>query len=253
MKLRNTTLSIPVGQAWLSARLAHAPDVKALVVIVKPGSIEDENGREAYIAATMQKSGFATLTVDLLTHYEETRDPDARYNIAQLTQRLITVRSWIAHQPPLQGLSIGLISCDTATAASIRAAARDSTLFAALAARAGRADLAGAAPLRALATPLCMVVGTLDNGYRALAQAFELMPASARWFELAEVTELFIEPGALERFCRHAGDWFDHHLPEPQAVESDAEQPDGNKGVQSDPEAGSNAAESDQPGSDTPI
>lgn len=219
LKLRNSTLSIAAGPAWLDARLAHAPNVLGLVVILKPGSIANEEGREAYIARAMQAAGYATLTVDLLTHHEGTRDPDARYNVPQLASRIDAVRDWIAHQPPLEGLSVGLISCDTATGAAVRAAARHPDDYAAIAARGGRADLAGASPLRALATPLCMVVGDQDPGRGMIRHAFELVTAPAEWVDASGVSELFIEPGALDGFCRHAAAWFARHLPAPPARE----------------------------------
>lgn len=223
MKLRNTTLSIATGAAWLDARLAHAPNVAGLIVILKPGSVADEEGREAYIARTMQASGYATLTVDLLTHHEETRDPDARYNVPQLASRIEGVRDWIAHQPPLEGLAVGLISCDTATGAAIRTAARHPGDYAAIAARGGRADLAGGGPLRALATPLCLVVGDQDPGRAMIRHAFELVSAPNEWVEAPGVSELFIEPGALDGFCRHAAAWFARHLPPPQPRASSPE------------------------------
>lgn len=228
MKLRNTTLSIAAGPAWLDARLAHAPNVAGLVVILKPGSVANEEGREAYIARAMQAAGHATLKVDLLTHHEETRDPDARYNVPQLASRIDGVRDWIAHQPPLEGLAVGLISCDTATGAAIRAAARHPQDYAAIAARGGRADLAGAGPLRALTTPLCMVVGDQDPGRGMIRQAFDLVTAPVEWVDASGVSELFIEPGALDRFCRHAATWFAHYLPPPQVREAPAAEPSPN-------------------------
>lgn len=219
MKLRNTTLSIAAGPAWLDARLAHAPDVSGLIVILKPGSVANEEGREAYIARAMQAAGYATLKVDLLTRHEETRDPDARYNVPQLAGRIDAVRDWIAHQPPLEGLAVGLISCDTATGAAIRAAARHPEDYAAIAARGGRVDLAGVGPLRTLATPLCMVVGDQDPGRGMVRHAFDLVTAPSEWVDAPGVSELFIEPGALDGFCRHAAVWFARHLPPPQAGE----------------------------------
>ena len=44
MKLRHTELSIPAGTIWLRARLAHAPDVRGLVIIAHTNNGEANGG-----------------------------------------------------------------------------------------------------------------------------------------------------------------------------------------------------------------
>lgn len=220
MKLRNTTLSIPAGNAWLDARLSHAPGLAGLIVILKPGAVLDPEAREAYIARAIQDAGYATLLVDLLTHHEEVRDPDARYNVPQLANRVVAVAEWIAHQAPLQGLPIGLLALDTACGAAVRAGWKAPDVFAALVCRGGRPDLAGATPLAVLTVPVCMVVGGQDPGRAIVTRAYELISARKQWHDVPGASELFIEPGTLEAFCQLAIGWFKSELPSPLVPDS---------------------------------
>nr|MBL8455355.1 alpha/beta hydrolase [Zoogloeaceae bacterium] len=225
MKLRNTILSIPAASAWLDARLSHAPDLAGLIVILKPGAVLDSEAREAYIAGAIQRVGYATLLVDLLTHHEEARDPDARYNVPQLANRVLAVAAWIAHQAPLHGLPIGLIALDTACGAAVRAAWKAPDVFSALVCRGGRPDLAGATPLSALSVPLCMIIGGQDPGRAIVTRAYELITARKAWHEVPDASDLFIEPGTLDSFCQLASAWFKAELPPPALPAAQAADP----------------------------
>lgn len=236
MKLRNTTLSIPAGNAWLDARLSHAPGRAGLIIILKPGAVLDPESREAYIARSLQESGYATLLVDLLTHHEEARDPDARYNVPQLANRVLAVAEWVAHQAPLQGLPLGLLALDTACGAAVRADWKAPDVFAALVCRGGRPDLAGATPLSALTVPVCMVVGGQDAGRAIITRAYELITARKQWHDVPTASELFHEPGTLETFCRIAIGWFRAELPPPGLPESQPAAVDGSGPGERSPE-----------------
>lgn len=220
VKLRNTPLSISASGAWLDARLAHAPGLAGLIVILKPGAMLDPESRDAYVARALQEAGYATLLVDLLTHREEARDPDARYNVPQLANRVLAVIEWITHQPPLQNLSLGLLALDTACGAAVRAGWKSPDAFSALVCRGGRPDLAGATPLSALAVPTCMIVGEHDPGRAIISQAYALITARKVWHDVPGASDLFIEPGTLDVFCQTAISGFKAELPPASSPES---------------------------------
>ncbi len=215
VKHRQLPVSLPADHVWLDGLLAHSPQVKGLVVLLQTTVGQHRESREAYLASMLQRGGYATLILDLLTRYEDQRDPDIRYNVPLLATRVVAASDWIRHQPILKSYAVGLMAGGTASGAAIRAAARAPDRFATLVCRAGRPDLAGAGPLRSLLAPLRLVVGSEDGGLAMLQQAYALVTCIKDWSMVTGAGELFVEPGALERAGNLALDWFATHLPPP--------------------------------------
>lgn len=215
VKHRHQSISLPADHVWLDGLLAHAPDVRGLALILQTSVGQHHDSREAYLAAQLERAGFATLILDLITRYEDSRDPDIRYNVPLLATRVIAASEWLRHQPELKGLAVGLIAAGTGCGAAVRAAARAADHFHALVCRGGRPDLAGAGPLRTVRAPLCQLVGSVDEHQDMLNQAFSLVTAVKAWRVIEGAGELFIEPGALEAAGRAAVEWLGCHLPPP--------------------------------------
>ena len=211
MKLRHTPLSIPANGVWLDGMLAHAPDVRALALCLHSQghpSLE-QPGRPVELA--LQAAGFATMSVNLLTRQEVQRDPDASFNIPRLTERVLAAAEWTAHQPPLTGLPLALVVGDTGCGAAIRAAVRAPEAFTAIACLGGRADLAGAEPLRAVRTPVRLIVTPGTTEAAILERAYPLMKGSHHWLALpAGDNERELELLA----ARAATTWLRQHLPQ---------------------------------------
>ena len=93
MKLRHTELSIPAGTIWLRARLAHAPDVRGLVIIAHTNNGEANGSVDARFAQALQSAGFATFQLDLITDQEAARDTDVRFNTPLLAPHVSKRRS----------------------------------------------------------------------------------------------------------------------------------------------------------------
>lgn len=208
MRQRTTELSIPAEGAWLDARLSHAPDTSALILILLPGIAAAAQAVDQKVAAALQRAGFATLMLDLLTAHEEARDPDARYNVPQMANRLIAATEWVTHQPALAHLPLGLLGSGTASAAAVRAAWKLPGRYGSIVCRAGRPDLAGAAPLRALATPIRIVVGANDPECGITAQAYSLIKAERDWQRIPDAGPLLVEGDSFNTFIRLATAWF---------------------------------------------
>lgn len=181
-------------------------------MILLPSAGSRHEPPESGVAAALQAAGYATLLLDLVTHQEDIRDPDARFNVPQMTNRLLGAADWIAHQPMLTSLSIALVAVSTTSAAAIRAASKSPGRFGAIVCRAGRPDLAGAAPLRALTTPTRIVVGSEDEDLGIVSQAFALIGCDRDWQAIPGASASFVEPGAREAFSRLATEWLDLKL-----------------------------------------
>jgi len=216
MKLRNIELSLPAGAIWLGAKLSHAPDVRGLIIVTQTSAGRHDTSREAYVVQQMQAAGFATLLLDLLTVHEEARDPDIRFNTPLLASRLEAALDWADHQPPLEGLSRGLLCSGTASGAAVRAAARLEEGFDALFCRGGRMDLAGAGPLSNVTLPVHVAVGRNDPGRDMLRRAYDLVKSPKQWQDVGGADESFTQPGTLETVTTLAARWFAEVLPAPQ-------------------------------------
>lgn len=218
MKLRHIELSLPAGPVWLGAHLAHAPDVRALVIVAQTSAGRHDTSRESYVTRQLQSAGFATLLLDLLTVHEESRDPDIRFNTPLLAARLEAALEWVEHQPPLEGLARGLLTNGTASGAAVRVAARVNEGFDALFCRGGRMDLAGAGPLANVTIPVHVAVGRNDPGRDMLRRAYDLIKATKHWQDIGGADENFSQPGTLEAATGLASKWFDAVLPAPKVI-----------------------------------
>ena len=213
LTLRHTTLSLPAGPVWLTARLAHAPDVRGLVILARSTLDDEQTARERAIGDALNRAGFATLGLDLATTHEDERDPDLRYNTPLLANRIEAALAWLDHQPPLHGLARGLVASGTASGAALRAASRSADRLSALFCLGGRIDLAGAGPLGALALPLCLAVSHDDPARAMLRQAFGLIHGGAQWHDADDAG--LTAPAALARVIPVLVHWFEQHLPAP--------------------------------------
>lgn len=212
MKLRHSALSIAAGPVWLEALLAHSPDAAGLILIAQNAVGNHRDSREAHFARRLQEAGFATLLFDLLNHYEESRDPDTRFNTPLLGQRIRAVFEWLRHQPPLNTLPVGLVASGTGCGAAIRALAHEPEAVSALVCRGGRPGLAGISPLRQVPCPTRQIVGERDEGLPNIRQAYDLMTCIKDWRSIAGTDDFFREPGALDDAATQTADWFHRHL-----------------------------------------
>ncbi len=222
VKLRTTLISIPTEGVWLDGALAHAPDVRGLVVILHSDTYRVPNAQPSHLADALQAAGYATMAVNLLTRNEASRDPDASFNVPRMTLRLLAAAEWIGHQPPLAGLGIGLVASDTGCGVAIRAAVNAPDRFDAIVCLGGRPDLAGAGPLRTLATPVLFVTRAQDRAAAILASAYELITTTRDWRLAGDG-----ESGARadEAIAGAAADWLQHHLRAPARVEAHLSHP----------------------------
>ncbi len=219
VKLRTTLISIPTEGVWLDGVLAHAPDVRGLAVIPHSDSYHVPDAQPSHLADTLQAAGYATMTVNLLTRNEASRDPDASFNVPRMTLRLLAAAEWIGHQPPLAGLGTGLVASDTGCGVAIRAAVKAPERFDALVCLGGRPDLAGATPLRTLSTPVRFVTRAPDRAAAILVRAYELITTTRDWRLVGDGKS---GAEADDAIAHAAADWLQQHLRAPVRIEMHA-------------------------------
>jgi dienelactone hydrolase len=173
--------------------------------------------RNRQVAAGLQRAGFATLLMDLLTADEEERDQrtgELRFDIGLLAQRLVVAVDRLTDGSLCRStatLPVGTFGASTGAAAALIAATRRPDQVHAVVSRGGRPDLA-ADTLCDVHVPVLLVVGSADRHVLELNEHAATHLAHAQVRQVPGATHLFPEPGALDQVTELATDWFTRHL-----------------------------------------
>lgn len=205
------TFTIPTGDASVEGDLATVERSHGTVVFAHGSGSGRYSPRNRHVARTLQSRGLSTLLVDLLTLEEERSERGTRrlpHAIDMLARRLVGVTRWLLTLPAHAHLPIGYFGASTGAAAALIAAAHDPTRIAAIVARGGRPDLASPC-LADVKAPTLFVVGGSDADLLILNRRAQMaMRAECQLEVVPGATQLFEEPGALDRVARVASEWF---------------------------------------------
>ncbi|MGD9496231.1 MAG: dienelactone hydrolase family protein [Armatimonadota bacterium] len=204
---------IPVEEGAIMGNLVVPADAAGIVLFAHGSGSGRHSPRSNLVAQMLQRAGFATLLMDLLTAAEERVDVftrEHRFNIGLLARRLVACTNWLTRSHHA-GLPIGYFGSSTGAAAAIVAAAqRDDD--GAIVSRGGRPDLAAEA-LERFAAPILLIVGGNDPQVLELNRAaMRRMRARAELTVIPGAGHLFEEPGQLEQVARLAAEFFQRHL-----------------------------------------
>lgn len=167
--------------------------------------------RNAHVAAGLNRSGFATLLVDLLTLAEES-DRANVFDIELLASRLQIAVEWARNRPELSSLPVGLFGASTGAGAALVAAAKMPEIVKAVVSRGGRPDLAGHA-LVEVAAPTLLVVGGADGTVIELNRmAADRLNCVKALVIVPNAGHLFEESGTLDMVLDDAVRWFSAYL-----------------------------------------
>jgi dienelactone hydrolase len=215
------SLRIPTPGAVLNADLVIPVEARGIVLFAHGSGSSRHSHRNQFVARIAQESSFGTLLLDLLTTEEEHLDNktrELRFDIDLLANRLLAAVDWIAHQPSMKHLPIGLFGASTGAAAALIAAAKRPDVVRSVVSRGGRPDLAGEA-LKKVKAPTMLIVGGYDDAVLVLnEQAKKEMTGEVTLKVVPRATHLFEEPGALAQVADFAAAWFWGTL-KPEAVQ----------------------------------
>jgi putative phosphoribosyl transferase len=167
--------------------------------------------RNRFVADCLAERGLGTLLADLLTP-EEDGDPERRFDIPFLVERLKNLTRWFTEAPEREHLLIGYFGASTGAAAALRAAAELGPRIQAVVSRGGRPDLAADA-LTKVRAPTLLIVGGEDTPVLEWnREAMRALAGPKRLVVVPGATHLFEEPGALDRVADEAALWFEHYL-----------------------------------------
>lgn len=216
MNTTATQVQVPIGYNIILEGNLNIPENARGVVLFAHGSGSSRHSpRNQYVAEVLQKAGFATLLIDLLTPREEVEDMHTahlRFDIPLLSQRVVGATNWLATNASTAQIKIGCFGASTGAAAALVAAAEQPLLVGAVVSRGGRPDLAGAY-LTSILTPTLLIVGGNDPQVIELNRmAFSLLKGPKELEIVPGATHLFEEPGTLEKVAQLASDWFTRYL-----------------------------------------
>jgi len=209
------SVRIPVDGEHLDGDL-QIPDGAAGMVLFAHGSGSSRHSvRNRFVARLLNRAGFATLLVDLLTPGEEQVDIKTRhyrFDIPLLAARLGMAINWLRQDRLTRGLPIGLFGASTGGGAALMAAAEHPGDVMTVVSRGGRPDLAGSA-LSNVQAPTLLIVGGSDPLVIELnREAMEKLVCEKRLAIISGATHLFEEKGKLEDVAAQAIEWFRRHL-----------------------------------------
>jgi putative phosphoribosyl transferase len=214
------TVRVTVGGVAVDGDLTRPPGSGGMVLFAHGSGSSRHSPRNRRVAEYLQRAGFGTLLLDLLTADEEQldlRSRKLRFDIGLLAGRLIGAVDWLTGRFG-GALRVGLFGASTGAAAALVAAAERPNWVTAVVSRGGRPDLAGPA-LECVTAPTLLIVGGTDTQVLALnRQAVGRLAAPHRLEVVAGAGHLFEEPGALDEVARLAAAWFVTHL-QPMSVD----------------------------------
>lgn len=208
---RKMQVTVPAGAVELEGML-ELPATPIGVVLFAHGSGSGRSSpRNNYVAAQLRDAGVATLLLDLLTPQEDAIGQN-RFDIALLCRRLHAAATWLGTEPLSAPLPLGLFGASTGAAAALRLAADSGSGVAAVVARGGRPDLAGAA-LAQVDAPTLLIVGGEDGVVIDLnRQALAALRCEKELAIVPGAGHLFEEEGTLEQVATLACAWFVRHF-----------------------------------------
>lgn len=204
-------LSVVIPPVGLAGELRLAEPTRGVVIFAHGSGSSRLSPRNREVAAALSEAGFATLLFDLLTEAEAATRANV-FDIELLARRLVDAIDWVAGQPALAALPVGLFGASTGAAAALKAAAARPQAVKAVVSRGGRPDLAEHALPRVRAPTLLIVGGNDEPVLGWNREAANQMGGPVRVTVIPGATHLFEEPGAMEQVVTLAEDWFTEHL-----------------------------------------
>lgn len=207
-------VEVPAGGSLLVGDLTVPTRPDGIVLFAHGTGSSRHSPRNRQVAAGLNRVGFATLLLDLLTEAEEREDRRTgalRFDVDLLAERLTDAVDWLGADLPTSELPVGVFGASTGAAAALIAATRQPERVAAVVSRGGRPDLAGEA-LAQVRVPVLLVVGGADTAVLELNQQAARQLPHAELAVVPGATHLFEEPGALEAVADLAAGCFTRHL-----------------------------------------
>jgi putative phosphoribosyl transferase len=191
----------------IAGELRLPKDPRGLVVLA---DLPASGGRQGLLADALYDSRIATISLRPDADESESARP-IRSRVMSMADRMVAAADWVATQPELAGLSLGLFGAEAAGGAALAAAARRPGTFRAVVSRGGRPDLvAGLSDLHT--ATLFIVAGHDDPSITINQEAMTRVRGIAELELLPGTAATLAEPGAMRHVAHLARRWFARFL-----------------------------------------
>ncbi|OHB77453.1 MAG: hydrolase [Planctomycetes bacterium RBG_16_55_9] len=208
-------IQIQTHETTIRGNLCIPREAAAVVIFAHGAGSSRLSPRNQHVAEILQKAGFATLLMDLLSEAEDELDMftrKLRFDIPLLAGRVDSATEWVRQYSKTSQLLTGCFGASTGAAAALVASARRPEAIGAVVSRGGRPDLADDV-LSEVKAPTLLIVGSEDTTVLELNQrSLEKLRSEKELVIVPGATHLFEEPGKLDEVAGHARGWFLKYL-----------------------------------------
>ena len=207
----DSAVEVPVARGSLGGLMYLPPNPRGAIIIAHPSGIGRLSRRERFVAASLARTGFITLLVDLLTEEEDAVREGAHTDVPLLADRLMSTAKWLGSYGASTRLPLGYLGVGTGAAAALVATAIEPRRVQAVVSRGSRPDYAGASLLLTRVPSLFIVDGRDACELAANRAACGLSPYR-RMEVVPSSSGTFTEGEALDRLTALSSAWFSHWL-----------------------------------------
>ena len=208
-----TVVHIAACGASLAGELTIPDGAIGLAVFSRTNANRRSRRDVSRLASALRSRGYATLVFDLLTPGEEMLEMSTRGqrgDLALLARRLIDTIDWVATQPAIAALPIGLVGEGAGAPAAFVAARVRANRICAVVSHGQRPDLASPVFGRVLTPALFVVPDDEPATIRANELAFQRLRGVKELVRFAGERPTF-EP-TLDELSRLVLVWFEHYV-----------------------------------------
>lgn len=208
-------IEIQTPKTIIKGDLSIPERVKGIIIFAHGAGSCRFSSRNRYVAEILQKAGFATLLMDLLSEDEDQLDiftRKMRFDISLLAGRVDATTTWVLESEKVSHLPIGYFGASTGAAAALVAAVQRPETIGAIVSRGGRPDLVENI-LSAVKPPTLLIVGSEDTTVlEKNQQAIRKLKTEKEIIVIPGATHLFEEPSKLDEVAKYAKNWFNRYL-----------------------------------------
>lgn len=204
-------LSFRAGDAQLWGDLQTAKEMRGLVIFAHGGGSSRQSPRNQLVAKELNKAGFSTFLIDLLTE-TEAADPVRILDVPLMAKRLTAATNTVLGHLKNKKLPVAYFGSDSGAEVVLLTASQTEHPIYSIICRGGRMDPSEEF-LAKVHAPTLLIIGAADTTAIELnAQAQKKLKNSSLSI-IPKATRLFEETGALDKVIELTLDWLVSHLP----------------------------------------